>query len=74
MAQYPVYGNGRYIVRAQNRSDTYRFTSKKAAKEFARTLAVEAMKASVYDDQTGAHWPIASFLREPSGRVVPLAV
>jgi len=68
------HGSGRYIVRAQNRGDTYRFTNKALANEFARTLAVEAVKASVYDDKTGAHWPIASYMRDPSGRVVSIAV
>jgi hypothetical protein len=66
----PVYGSGRYIVRAQNRGDTYRFTNKRSAKEFARTLAIETMKASVYDDEEGAHWPIASYMRNTSGNVV----
>ena len=68
------YGTGRYIVRAQNRGDTYRFTNKESAKALARTLAVETTKASVYDDKTGAHWPIATYVREPSGRIVAVAV
>ena len=69
-----THGTGRYIVRAQNRGDTYRFTNKTSAKALARTLAAETQKASVYDDNTGAHWPIATFVRESSGRVVPVAV
>lgn len=68
------YGTGRYIVRAQNRRETYRYTNKASAKEMARTLAVESMKASVYDDKTSAHWPIATYVRDTSGRVVPVAV
>ncbi len=68
------YGTGRYIVRAQDRRDTYRYTNKASAKAMARTLAIETMKASVYDDNTGAHWPIATYVRDPSGRVVPVSV
>jgi len=66
------YSEGRYIVRAQNRGDTYRFANKASAKAFARTLAIETTKASVYDEKTSPHWPIASFMRDPSGRVFPI--
>jgi len=68
------YGTGRYLVRAQNRRGTYRYTNKASAKEMARALAVESMKASVYDDVSGAHWPIATYVRESSGRIGAIAV
>ena len=58
-------------MRAQNKSETYRYTNKASAKAMARTLAIESTQASVYDDERGT-LADRTYVLDLSGRVVPV--